>query len=85
MKKQLLFLLALCLLGVGSVFAQNDIARGDVAAPTSTVSCSKAIRRVAASGSSSNFKKYHNAGGLTELDIEDDAAYRNWGEGWPGR
>lgn len=50
MKKHLLFLLALCLLGVGSAFAQNDIARGDVAAPTSTVSCSKAIRRVAASG-----------------------------------
>lgn len=33
-------------------------------------------------GSSSNFKKYHNAGGATELELVDDAAYRNWGEGW---
>lgn len=33
-------------------------------------------------GSSSNFKKYYNNGGKTELDLEDDAAYMNWGEGW---
>lgn len=33
-------------------------------------------------GSSSNFKKYYNGGGKTELDLEDDAAYMNWGEGW---
>lgn len=33
-------------------------------------------------GSSSNFKKYNNNGGKTELDLEDDAAYMNWGEGW---
>lgn len=33
-------------------------------------------------GSSSNFKKYYNDGGKTELDLEDDAAYMNWGEDW---
>lgn len=33
-------------------------------------------------GSDSNFKKYYNNGGKTELDLEDDAAYMNWGEGW---
>lgn len=33
-------------------------------------------------GSSRNFKKYYNNGGKTELDLEDDAAYINWGEGW---
>lgn len=33
-------------------------------------------------GSSSNFKKYYNNGGKTELDLEDDAANMNWGEGW---
>lgn len=33
-------------------------------------------------GSSYNFKKYNNNGGKTELDLEDDAAYMNWGEGW---
>lgn len=30
----------------------------------------------------SNFKKYYKNGGKTELDLEDDAAYMNWGEGW---
>lgn len=33
-------------------------------------------------GSSETFKKYYNNGGKTELDLEDDAAYVNWGEGW---
>lgn len=33
-------------------------------------------------GSDSNFKKYYNGRGKTELDLEDDAAYMNWGEGW---
>lgn len=33
-------------------------------------------------GSSSNFKKYYNDGGKTELDLEDDAAFMNWGEDW---
>lgn len=35
-------------------------------------------------GSMINFKKYYNnnSGGKTELDLEDDAAYMNWGEGW---
>lgn len=33
-------------------------------------------------GSSINFNKYYNNGGKTELDLEDDAAYVNWGEGW---
>ena len=33
-------------------------------------------------GSAGNFKKYYNNGGKTELDLEDDAAYMNWGEGW---
>lgn len=28
------------------------------------------------------FLKYNNEGSKTELDLEDDAAYRNWGEGW---
>lgn len=32
--------------------------------------------------SSSNFKKYYNNGGKTELDFEDDAAYVNWGADW---
>lgn len=32
-------------------------------------------------GSSSDFRKYY-IGGKTELDLEDDAAYMNWGEGW---
>lgn len=35
-------------------------------------------------GSAYNFKKYNIDGGTThlELDLEDDAAYMNWGEGW---
>lgn len=33
-------------------------------------------------GSSSDFRKYYNGGGKTELDLQDDAAYMNWGEGW---
>ena len=28
------------------------------------------------------FQKYNNNGGKTELDLSDDAAYVNWGEGW---
>ena len=28
------------------------------------------------------FKKYNNNGGLTELELEDDAAYVNWGPAW---
>lgn len=28
------------------------------------------------------FLKYNHEGGKTELDLEDDAAYKNWGEGW---
>ena len=30
----------------------------------------------------STFKKYNNNGGLTELELEDDAAYVNWGPAW---
>lgn len=30
----------------------------------------------------SNCEKYNINGGKTELDLEDDAAYMNWGEGW---
>lgn len=30
----------------------------------------------------SDLQKYNNNGGKTELDLEDDAAYINWGEGW---
>lgn len=30
----------------------------------------------------SRFRKYNNDGGKTELDIDDDAAYVNWGSGW---
>lgn len=33
-------------------------------------------------GSSSDFRKYYSGGGKTELDLQDDAAYMNWGEGW---
>lgn len=33
-------------------------------------------------GSDTNFSKYNISGGLTELELVDDAAYRNWGEGW---
>lgn len=48
--------------------------------PKSTYSWSTYFDSV--NGSSSNFKKYYNNGGKTELDLEDDAAYMNWGEGW---
>ncbi|MBR1468651.1 MAG: hypothetical protein IJ605_00835 [Prevotella sp.] len=30
----------------------------------------------------SDFNKYNNSGGLTELALEDDAAYVNWGSNW---
>ena len=30
----------------------------------------------------STFKKYNSNRGLTELDLEDDAAYVNWGPAW---
>ena len=30
----------------------------------------------------STFTKYNNNGGKTELDVEDDAAYQNWGSHW---
>ena len=30
----------------------------------------------------STFKKYNNNGGLTELELADDAAYMNWGPAW---
>ena len=33
-------------------------------------------------GSSSNFSKYYNGGGKTQLDPEDDAARVNWGGSW---
>ena len=30
----------------------------------------------------STFTKYNNNGGKTELDVDDDAAYQNWGSHW---
>lgn len=29
-----------------------------------------------------NFAKYYGIGGMIELELDDDAAYKNWGTGW---
>lgn len=71
---------ATCNVGANSPEEYGDYFAWGEVDPKSTYDWSNYFDSV--DGSNSNFKKYYNNGGKTELDLENDAAYMNWGEGW---